>query len=79
MEIVKEIVTLVAEPLVIDELSMIQNCPVRAQCRCRDPSAVNGSVEFFFNGKGTFIKFEVEEGDKDPQKRVKEDLHALES
>lgn len=53
-EAVKEIITPVAEPLIVDELSLIKSSLVRAQCRCRNPSAINGSIEFFFNEKRYF-------------------------
>jgi len=59
-EAVKEIVALVAEPLVVDELSLIRSEPVRVQSRCRNPSAIKGSIEIFFNGVGKFVRFEVE-------------------
>lgn len=62
VEMVKEIVSVVAEPLVIDELSLIRAEPVRVQIRCRNPDALKGEIEFFFNGDGVFLKFEVEEG-----------------
>lgn len=57
---VKEIVSLVAEPLVVDELSLIKNEPVRVKGRCRNPKAIKGSIEIFFNGVGKLISFEVE-------------------
>lgn len=60
-EEVKEIVALVAEPLVVDELSLIKDGPVRVQSRCRNPGAIKGAIEIFFNGVGTLITFEVEE------------------
>ena len=34
---------------------------MRVQGRCRKPYAINGSIEFFFNGDGTFLRFEVED------------------
>lgn len=60
VESVKEMVTLVVEPLVVDELSLIRAGPVRVQGGCRTPSAINGSMEFFINGIGTPLRFEVE-------------------
>jgi hypothetical protein len=63
-QIWQEIVGLVAEPLVIDELSLIRNEPVRVQARCRKPSAIRGSIEIFFNGVGKMIGFEVEGGNQ---------------
>lgn len=61
-DIVKEIVALVAKPLVVDELSLIKTSLVIVQGRCRNPGSIRGSIEIFFNGVGTFIGFEVEEG-----------------
>jgi hypothetical protein len=57
---VKEIVSLVAEPLVVDELSLIKNELVKVKGRCRNPKAIKGSIEIFFNGVGKLISFEVE-------------------
>jgi len=61
VEAVKEIATLVSQPLVVDELSLIRAGPVRVQGRCRKSSAINGSIEFFVNGEETFLRFEVED------------------
>jgi hypothetical protein len=36
VDVVKEMTALVAEPLVMDELSLIRACPVRVQGRCRN-------------------------------------------
>lgn len=60
VEPVKEIVALIAEPLVVDELSLIKIELVRVQGRCRNPAAIRGSIEIFFNGVGKMIRFEVE-------------------
>ena len=60
VEVVKEITALVAKPLSVDELSLIRSEPVRVQVRCRNPAAINGSIEFFINGVGTYLRFEVE-------------------
>jgi len=59
---VKEVVALVAEPLVVDELSLIKSELVRVKGRCRNPGAITGSIEIFFNGVGKLINFEVEGG-----------------
>jgi hypothetical protein len=59
-DIIKEMTKLVAEPLVVDELSLIRVGPVRVQGRCRNPGAIKGQIEFFFNGTGYFVKFDVE-------------------
>ncbi|CAD6273003.1 unnamed protein product [Miscanthus lutarioriparius] len=61
-EEVKEIVGLVVEPLVVDELSLVRAGPIRVQSRCRNPGAIKGSIKIFFDGVGTFIRFEVEGG-----------------
>jgi hypothetical protein len=42
VETIKEIVNLVAEPLVVDELSLIRVGPMRFQGRCRNPTAIHG-------------------------------------
>lgn len=59
VEIVKEITTLVAEPILVDELSLVRDEPVRVKVRCRKPEVIQGDLEFFFNG-GVFLRFEVE-------------------
>lgn len=60
-EAVKEVASLAAEPLVVDELSLIRDEPARVQGRCRNPGAINGgSIEISFNGVGKLITFEVE-------------------
>lgn len=59
VDAMKEIVGLVAEPLVVDELSLIKDEPVRVQSRCRNPGAIRGAIENFFNGIGKLIRFEV--------------------
>jgi hypothetical protein len=50
VETVKEIVNLVAEPIVVDEVSLIKPIPVRVQGRCRNLALIRGSIEVFFNG-----------------------------
>jgi hypothetical protein len=60
VEIIKEMGALVAEPLVVDEVSLIKPGPVRFQGRCRNPTAIEGDLEFFINGKGVMLGFEVE-------------------
>ena len=60
VDVVKEIASLVAEPLVVDELSLIRDGPVRFQGRCRSPDATNGGIEYFFNGTGITLIFKVE-------------------
>jgi hypothetical protein len=48
----------------VDELSLIKSEPVRVQVRCRNPNAIRGSIEIFFNGVGKMISFEVEGGNQ---------------
>jgi hypothetical protein len=60
VDIVKEIGSLVAEPLVVDEVNLIRAGPVRFQGRCKNPVAINGDLEFFFNGTRVLLSFEVE-------------------
>jgi hypothetical protein len=62
VESVKEIATLVVEPIVVDEVSLIKPGPVRVQGRCRTPSLIKGSIEIFFNGTRIPIGFELEDG-----------------
>lgn len=57
-DIVKEMTKLVAEPLVVDELSLINAGPIRVRGRCRNLAAIKGQIEFFFNGVGYNVKFE---------------------
>lgn len=54
VDAVKEITNLVAEPLVVDELSLIRAGPVRLHGRCRNPFAIKGTIEIFFNGVGVY-------------------------
>jgi hypothetical protein len=61
VESIKEIVNLVAEPIAVDEVSLIKPGPVRVQGRCRNPTLIKGSIEVFFNGAGIPIGFEVED------------------
>lgn len=73
VEAMKEIVGLVTEPLVVDELSLIKDEPVRVQGRCRNPGAIRGSIEIFFNGVGKMIRFEIEGGSQKGTKGGKGD------
>jgi hypothetical protein len=58
--IVKEVASLVGKPVIVDELSLIKDGPVRVQVLCRDPSRIRGLVEVFFNKTGYELKFLVE-------------------
>lgn len=62
VDVIKEIMGLVVEPLIVDELSLIKSEPVRVQVRCWSPASIRGSIEIFFNGVGKMISFEVEGG-----------------
>lgn len=59
---IKEIATLVVDPIVVDEVILFKMGPVRVQSRCRNPSLIKGSIEVFFNGTCIPIGFEVEDG-----------------
>jgi hypothetical protein len=59
---VKEIATLIGQPLVVDEWSLIRDEPVRVKVNCRDPMAIRCGIEIFFNIIGHNIKF-IAEGD----------------
>ncbi|KAG2551988.1 hypothetical protein PVAP13_9KG440385, partial [Panicum virgatum] len=61
-EVVKEVASLVAEPLKVDSFSLIKEEPVRVRVNCRDPAKLRGVVEIFFNGVGYEIKFWTEKG-----------------
>ena len=50
-----------AKHLVVDELSLIREVPVRVKGRCRNPTSIKGSIQVFFNGTGVFIRFKVED------------------
>lgn len=58
--VIKEISSLAAEPVVVDELSLIRTGPVRVKVKCRDPAQLRGFVEIFFNSVGYEIRFVVE-------------------
>ncbi|CAL5087727.1 unnamed protein product [Urochloa decumbens] len=59
-DIVKEITSLVGEPIKVDEFSLVRDEPVRVRINCRDPAKVKGAVEIFFNGVGHEIRFIAE-------------------
>ncbi|RLN39463.1 hypothetical protein C2845_PM01G36620 [Panicum miliaceum] len=59
-EVVREIVSLVAEPIKVDEFSLLRDEPVRVRVNCRDPAKLRGFVEIFFNGVGYEIKIAAE-------------------
>lgn len=59
--VVKEIASLVGQPVVVDELSLLREDPVRVKVNCRDPSTIRCVIEIFFNKVGHEVKFVVEE------------------
>ncbi|OQU86814.1 hypothetical protein SORBI_3003G154450 [Sorghum bicolor] len=63
---IKGLASLVGQPLVVDELSLIRDEPVRVKINCREPAAIRCVIEIFFNKEGREIKF-VAEGFEDKQ------------
>ena len=59
-DIIREITTLVAEPIKVDEFSLLRDEPVRVRVNCRDPSKLKRIVEIFFNGVGYDVQFMAE-------------------
>jgi hypothetical protein len=57
---VRKVATLVGEPLVVDELSLIKTGPVRVKLNYRDPSKLRDFVKIFFNKVGHNICFVYE-------------------
>jgi hypothetical protein len=51
---------LVGKPVVVDELSIIKEGPVRVKVDCRDPSRIKGFIEVFFNKVGYELKVVAE-------------------
>jgi hypothetical protein len=43
-----KVATLAGEPVVVDELSLIETGPVRVKLNCRDPLKLRGFVTIFF-------------------------------
>jgi hypothetical protein len=56
-EVVKKVATLAGEPLVVDELRLVQTGPVLVKMNCRDPAKLRGFVRIFFNLAGYDIRF----------------------
>lgn len=59
-ELIKEITSLVAKPVVVDELSLLKEGSVRVKVNCRDPLKIRSNIEIFFNKMGKDITFVVE-------------------
>jgi hypothetical protein len=47
-DVVMKVATLAGEPVVVDELSLIETSPVRVKLNCRDPLKLRGFVTIFF-------------------------------
>lgn len=47
-DVVKEVAAPAAEPVTVDEVSLIKAGCARVKVRCRDPAQLRGFVEFFF-------------------------------
>lgn len=62
---VKGLASLVGQPLVVDELSLIRDEPVRVKINCREPAAIRCVIEIFFNKEGREIKFVAEGAEED--------------
>jgi hypothetical protein len=60
-EVVREIATLVGEPIKVDEFNLLRDEPARVRINCRDITKVKGTVEIFFNGVGFDICFLLKE------------------
>ena len=60
VDVIKEITSLVAEPIKVDEFSLLRDEPVRVRLNSRNPANLKGFVEIFFNGVGYEIKFWTE-------------------
>jgi hypothetical protein len=56
----KALASLVGQPLVVDELSLVRDEPIRVKVNCRNPGAINCIIEVFFNQIGHDIKFMAE-------------------
>jgi hypothetical protein len=56
-EVIMKIATLAGEPLLVDELSLIKDGPVRVKLNCRDPLKLRAFVRIFFNRIGYEIHF----------------------
>jgi len=59
--VVRELASLVGQPVMVDELSLIREEPVRVKVNCRDPSVIRCVIEIFFNKVGHEVKF-ISEG-----------------
>jgi len=46
-DIIKEIASLVAEPIKVDTFSLVRDEPVRVRVNCRDPAKLKGFVDIF--------------------------------
>jgi hypothetical protein len=60
MTAAKALASLVGQPLVVDELSLVRDEPIRVKVNCMNPGAINCIIEVFFNQVGHDIKFMAE-------------------
>jgi hypothetical protein len=56
----KALASLVGQPLVVDELSLVRDEPIRVKVNCRNPGATNYIIEVFFKQIVHDIKFMAE-------------------
>jgi hypothetical protein len=62
VEAVTAIAELAGEVIAVDEVSLIRDEPIRVKIRAREVSKISGSLEYFVEGVGFFIKFTPEKG-----------------
>lgn len=62
-EVVKDLASHAAEPIMVDLASLEGERPVRVHVNCRDPSKLRGFVEVFFNG----MRYKLQFVSEDPQ------------
>jgi hypothetical protein len=58
--VVRELASLVGQPVVVDELSLIREEHVRVKVNCRDPLAIRCVIEIFFNKVGHEVELVLE-------------------
>ncbi|CAN6226493.1 unnamed protein product [Urochloa humidicola] len=69
VEAVTLIAELAGEVVVVDELSLIKEGPVRVKLRVRELQSIRGIIEIFFEGVGYDIKFMPERKKEEAQSR----------
>jgi hypothetical protein len=60
VEGITAIAELAGEVISVDEVTLIRDEPIRVKIRAREIAKINGSVEYFVEGVGFFIKFTPE-------------------